>query len=123
MEITILSMIDPYQTSDHSAQVENGPEREDIATFGCFRWVAEHNLSLGAPEHSSTAAKKKARKYHIGIVFGVVVAQVRGYVDRVAQATERKSCLDAEHVSDTTAAEADDGKSRIESAIGIVASF
>lgn len=111
-----------YQATYHSAKVKDHPKPTDESTLFSFGGIGHHDGALGGPKDTGADAKQSTRKDDIAQVLGVVVAEVGGDVDRVADATERQGPADADGVGDGAGEESDNSEGRVESGIGIVAS-
>lgn len=109
-----------YQTANDSTHVEDHPEPRDVATLGSLRRVGHHDGSLGAPQQTSADTEQGTGKGGEAQVLRVVVGEIRGNIDRVADSTKGQSSADSKLVGEGAGEETNDRKGRVQGGVGAV---
>lgn len=104
------------QGPDDTAQVEDGPEPGEGAALLGLERVGHHDGALGGPEETGADTEQGAREVAepIELSTRVMRGEQRDGVDAVADATERKGCLDTQTVDEGAGEETHDGEGAVE---------
>lgn len=84
-------------------------------------WIRQDDDTLSRPQHACAYSEQRASEDDVAKVLGVVVAEVGGDVDTVAQSTERQRPADTQLVGNGAGEETYNSKSAIECNIRVVA--
>lgn len=111
-----------YQGANDSTGVEDGPEPRDVTTLAVLGRVRHHDGALCRPEQTSANTEESTSKDNKAHVLRVGVAEKRGAVDAVAETANGQGQANSKTVSKSASEETDDGKSAVESCVGVVLS-
>jgi hypothetical protein len=112
--LTLLESPKAYQTADDTSEVEYYPEPGYVAALILLVGIGHHDGALSRPEDTGANAEPGTGEHDIAEVLGVVVAQVAGDVDAVADATEGQRPFDTDGVGDGSGKETYHGEGRVE---------
>lgn len=105
------------QTTNASADVEDGPEPGPVAALFLLGGVGDHDDALGGPQETGTDTEESTSEDVEAVDLFVDGDQQRDGVEAVANTAQAQTHANTETVDNTTGSETDDGKSRVQSSV------
>jgi hypothetical protein len=108
------------ETANYAAHVEDGPENREVDALAVLLGIGGQDGALGCPEKSSSDPEDCSSNNDEELAVDVVVIEKRAGVEDVGRAGGDESAAGAEDIVDSTAEDAEDGESGVQSGVGVV---
>lgn len=105
------------QTTNASADVEDGPEPGPVATLLLLSGIGDHNHTLGGPQETSTDTEESTGENVEAIDWLVDGDQQGDGVETVTDTAHSQTNAHTKTVNDRAGGETDDGKGRVQSRV------